>query len=161
MTIVSCSCVRKASPSWLREPADTLHPCRLGGSLQRCLNCRVNNGQAAGVVSQPDSNTSRHRHHKLAHVSDRVCNSKAWMPCRLEPCSKAVLDAVSGDNSQAESLLALPDTLVIAMLEREQLLTKAKLHEMNFRRVCMEIRVYHLRRLISLVSLAPMLCPHP
>lgn len=83
------------------------------------------------------------------------------MPCRLEPCSKAVLDAVSGDSSQAESLLTLPDRLVIAMLEREQLLIEAKLHEMDFRRMFMKIRVIHLRRLISLVSLGPMLCPHP
>ncbi|KAA6428842.1 MAG: U-box domain-containing protein [Trebouxia sp. A1-2] len=59
---------------------------------------------------------------------------------RLEPCSKAVLDAVSGDSSQAESLLTLPDRLVIAMLEREQLLIEAKLHEMDFRRMFMKIR---------------------
>ncbi len=77
------------------------------------------------------------------------------MACRLEPCSKAVLDAVSGDNSEAERVLTLPDSLITAMLEREQLLTKAKLHELNFQRVAMEIRVYHLRRLISLVSLPP------
>ncbi len=83
------------------------------------------------------------------------------MPCRLELCSKAVLDVVSADTSQAESLLTWPDSLVIAMLEREQLLTKAKLHELNFHRVTMETRVYHLRRLVSLVSLAPILCPHP
>ncbi len=83
------------------------------------------------------------------------------MSCRLEPCSKAVLDVVSAGTIQVASLLTWPDSLVIAMLEREQLLTKAKLHELNFHRVTMETRVYHLRRLVSLVSLAPMLCPPP
>ena len=77
------------------------------------------------------------------------------MSCRLEPCSKAVLDVVSAGTIQVASLLTWPDSLVIAMLEREQLLTKAKLHELNFQRVAMEIRVYHLKRLISLVSLPP------
>ncbi|DBA96197.1 TPA: hypothetical protein ACH3X3_002397 [Trebouxia sp. C0006] len=69
---------------------------------------------------------------------------------RLEPCSKAVLDVVSAGTIQVASLLTWPDSLVIAMLEREQLLTKAKLHELNFHRVTMETRVYHLRRLVSL-----------
>ncbi|DBB01104.1 TPA: hypothetical protein ACH3X1_000996 [Trebouxia sp. C0004] len=81
-----------------------------------------------------------------SHMQELATNHNV----RLEPCSKAVLDAVSGDNSQAESSVTLPTSLIVAMLEREQLLTKAKLHQLNFRRVVMEIRVYHLRRLINL-----------
>lgn len=59
-TVVSCSCVRKASPSWLHEPAHTLHPCRLGALLQRCLKC--NNGQAEGVLTAPNNTACQHEH---------------------------------------------------------------------------------------------------
>lgn len=57
------------------------------------------------------------------------------------------LDELSGGS------LTWPDSLIIAVLEREHMLTQARLHELNFERVTKEIHIYHLRRLLHLVGL--------
>ena len=63
------------------------------------------------------------------------------------------MDAVlSSDDPTFGRVLTLPDSLILAVLERERLLTKAKLHELSFERVTKETHVYHLRRLINLVG---------
>ena len=65
------------------------------------------------------------------------------------------MDEILGEPMWA-GRLTWPDSLVMAVLEREVMLTKARLHELSFERVTKEIRVYHLRRLIHLVR--PPLC---
>lgn len=74
---------------------------------------------------------------------------------RLGPCSKDMLDTISANDLHLQGLPTLPDSLIIAMLEREQLLTKVKLHQLSFDRLLKQMRVYHLRRLLKLVSGRP------
>ena len=68
--------------------------------------------------------------------------------CRLGRCSKATLDSVLAGQ---ENGLLQPDNLIIAVLERELLLTEAKLHELHFDRFILETKFYHVARLIQLV----------
>lgn len=76
--------------------------------------------------------------------------------CRLGPCSKAVMDRVLSSDHRLDELsggsLTWPDSLIIAVLEREHMLAQARLHELNFERVTKEIHIYHLRRLLHLVG---------
>lgn len=75
--------------------------------------------------------------------------------CRLGPCGQAVTNRIlSSKAADLERSLTWPDSVIIAVLEREHMLAKANLHELSFERVTKEINVYHLRRLIHLVSLA-------
>lgn len=75
--------------------------------------------------------------------------------CRLGPCSKDMLDTISANDLHLQGLPVLPDSLIIAMLEREQLLTKVKLHQLRFDRVLKQMQVFHLRRLLKLVTARP------
>ena len=73
--------------------------------------------------------------------------------CRLGPCSQAVMERLaSSKTADLDRSLTWPDSLIVAVLQREHMLAKAKLHELSFERVTKEIHVYHLRRLIRLVS---------
>ncbi|KAL3141196.1 hypothetical protein ABBQ38_003536 [Trebouxia sp. C0009 RCD-2024] len=73
---------------------------------------------------------------------------------QVGPCSKAVMDKVLSNDRRLDELsggsLTWPDSLIIAVLEREHMLTQARLHELNFERVTKEIHIYHLRRLLHL-----------
>lgn len=62
------------------------------------------------------------------------------------------MDAVLSSDQMFDGPLTWPDSLIIAVLEREHMLARARLHQLNFERVTKEIHVYHLRRLIHLVS---------
>ena len=116
---------------------------------QRALQCSLRlDSQEESLPIPPDNRSSGLKQmliNKVRKVAD------AQRGCRLGPCSKDVLDAVAANKGQEKGLLQLPDSLIMAMLEREQLLAKVKLHELNFERVTKEKYVYHLRRLIHLV----------
>ena len=63
------------------------------------------------------------------------------------------MDAVlSSDDPTCGAALTWPDSLILAVLEREYMLAKAKIHELTFERATKETYVYHLRRLINLVG---------
>ncbi|KAL0039198.1 hypothetical protein WJX77_011157 [Trebouxia sp. C0004] len=141
--------VVKASLAASSRPSLTACPCPQGNSVtvahEKLVSALADMRMWAGNAAETKELMYKMLKNR-SHMQELATNHNV----RLEPCSKAVLDAVSGDNSQAESSVTLPTSLIVAMLEREQLLTKAKLHQLNFRRVVMEIRVYHLRRLINL-----------
>lgn len=64
------------------------------------------------------------------------------------------MDAVlSSDDPAGGGALTWPDSVILAVLEREHILTKGKLHELRFERLTKETHVYHLRRLINLVGI--------
>ena len=89
---------------------------------------------------------------QILHVMT-TSDQHALPGCRLGRCSKATLDSVLAG---AENGLLQPDNLIIAMLERELLLTEGKLHELHFDRVILETKFYHVARLIQLVrSITP------
>lgn len=59
---------------------------------------------------------------------------------------------LSSDDPTCGGALTWPDSLILAVLEREHMLARAKIHELSFERVTKETHVYHLRRLINLVG---------
>lgn len=61
-------------------------------------------------------------------------------------------DVLSSDDPVCGGALTWPDSLILAVLEREHILTKAKLHDLDFQGLTSKLHVYHLRRLINLVG---------
>ena len=136
--------IADASLRQLHDPPDAARDCK------HCLACLYDTKLISGPGRLPTFGHST--------ILAQCCLLKAPLLCSLGPCNKAVMDAVL---SSDDLLCGCPDSLILDMLERDNWLTRAKLHELSFERLTKKTQVYHLRRLVNLVGVVKgshMLC---